>query len=267
MKKILAILVLVLLGTMSYAQWSGGTGNQYLLTPGNVGIGTTSPSASIQVVETAKLAGLVLNTTVTPTGSIPFNVGQIDLRFNGTAGDFYRMALRKNMSNSHMEMLQTLHSSANGQTMNFLFVDLNAQKFQMQSGIIDAEFLNSGNFLLNNGGAVGIGMGATAIPAGTKLAIAGKVSCKEIEVTLTGLPDYVFNKDYKLRSLYDVESFVNENKHLPDVPSEGEVVKNGLNLGDMNSTLLKKVEELTLYMINLQKENDALKARISRLEK
>ncbi|HPS63504.1 MAG TPA: hypothetical protein PLK82_10615, partial [Bacteroidales bacterium] len=85
--------------------------------------------------------------------------------------------------------------------------------------------------------------------------------------TLTGMPDYVFNKDYKLRSLYDVENFINTNKHLPGVPSEKEVVGKGLNLGDMNSVLLQKVEELTLYMINLQKENDALKVRVSNLEK
>lgn len=106
-----------------------------------------------------------------------------------------------------------------------------------------------------------------AIPSGAKVAVGGKVVCKEIEVTLAGLPDFVFNKDYKLMSLYDVENFINSNKHLPGVPSEKEVLENGLNLGDMNATLLQKVEELTLYMIQLQKDNDALKARISSLEK
>jgi hypothetical protein len=81
------------------------------------------------------------------------------------------------------------------------------------------------------------------------------------------MPDFVFNSDYKLKSLYEVENFINLNKHLPDVPSEKEVTANGLNLGDMNATLLQKVEELTLYMIDLKKENDALKSRVSNLEK
>ena len=100
-----------------------------------------------------------------------------------------------------------------------------------------------------------------------KLAVGGKVACKEVEVTLAYFPDFVFSSDYKLRSLYDVENFINTNKHLPDVPSAKEVASNGVNLGDMNATLLQKVEELTLYMIQLQKENDALKARVSNLEK
>jgi hypothetical protein len=114
---------------------------------------------------------------------------------------------------------------------------------------------------------VAIGMGALPIPAGVKLAVGGKVVCKEVEVTLTGMPDYVFRSDYKLRSLYEVENFIKANSHLPEVPSEAEVLANGLNLGDMNAVLLKKVEELTLYMIELKKENDALKSRVENLEK
>ena len=269
MKKILAIFVLVLVSAMSYAQWSGGTGNQYLLTTGNVGIGVSGASLTgdLMVTDAAGPASFVLNTTTTPTGSSTFTLGQYDMRFNGTTGDFYRNVLRKNMVNGHIEMLQTLRSSATSQTLNFLWVDLDAAKFEMQAGIIDAEFKNSGNTLFNQTGAVGIGMGATPIPAGAKLAIGGKVVCKEVEVTLTGLPDFVFNSDYKLRSLYDVENFINANKHLPDVPSEKEVLANGMNLGDMNAVLLLKVEELTLYMIDLKKENDALKARVSNLEK
>ena len=270
MKKLLAILVFVLWGTISYAQWSGGTGSQWLLTPGNVGIGVTSPPQSFMVSETAKLAGVILNTTVTPTGLTTFNLGQFDLRFNGGTGDYFRNVLRKNMANGHIEMLMSLHSSA-GAFMNFTFIDLNTGKYEMQSGIGAAEFKNSGNVSFNNGptgaGAVGIGMGTTPIPSGSILAVGGKVSCKEVEVTLTGMPDFVFNSDYKLRPLFEVETFVKQNKHLPDVPSENEVIKNGLNLGEMNAVLLQKVEELTLYMINLQKENDALKARVSRLEK
>jgi len=95
----------------------------------------------------------------------------------------------------------------------------------------------------------------------------GKVKCTEIEVLTAAFPDFVFKSGYNLRPLSEVEAFINLNKHLPDVPSEATVVANGLNLGDMNATLLQKVEELTLYMIQLQKDNDALKARVSNLEK
>ena len=81
----------------------------------------------------------------------------------------------------------------------------------------------------------------------------GKVIAREIEVNLTNWPDHVFMPGYKLRSLSEVESFINSNNHLPDVPSELDVTGNGVNLGQMDAILLKKIEELTLYMIELKK--------------
>jgi hypothetical protein len=95
----------------------------------------------------------------------------------------------------------------------------------------------------------------------------GKVKCTEIEVLTAAFPDFVFKAGYNLRPLSEVEAYINLNKHLPEVPSEAAVLANGLNLGQLNTTLLQKVEELTLYMIQLQKDNDALKVRVSSLEK
>lgn len=71
--------------------------------------------------------------------------------------------------------------------------------------------------------------------------------------------DHVFSNEYKLRSLNDVEQFIKENKHLPDIPSAEEVVQNGLDLGKMDGKLLQKIEELTLYMIDQKKELALLK--------
>jgi hypothetical protein len=75
-------------------------------------------------------------------------------------------------------------------------------------------------------------------------------------------PDYVFEKDYKLRSLKEVEAYITNNRHLPEVPSAESIENKGANLVDMNLTLLKKVEELTLYVIQQQKEIEALKEKI-----
>jgi hypothetical protein len=254
MKKLLVVLALVLLGSVSYAQWSGGTGNQYLMTSGNVGIGITAPVADVSVYDPTGVAAILLDCGTTGNTT----KGQYTMQANGGL-DFYRNVLRKNALGQY-EMLQTLQSSAPGVgAMAFLYVNTTTKKFEMRSGIADVEFQNTGTY--------SFGMGGLAVPAGAKMAIGGKVVCKEIEVTLTGLPDFVFSSDYKLRSLYDVENFINSNKHLPDVPSAREVTEKGLNLGNMNATLLQKVEELTLYMIQLQKENDALKTRVSNLEK
>jgi hypothetical protein len=87
-----------------------------------------------------------------------------------------------------------------------------------------------------------------------KLTVNGKIHAKEIRVDATMVPDYVFEDDYKLLSLNEIETFIKKNKHLPEVPSAAEAAKNGLELGEMNKILLKKIEELTLYVIDLQKQ-------------
>jgi hypothetical protein len=92
--------------------------------------------------------------------------------------------------------------------------------------------------------------------------IDGFLCAKEVRVQLSGSPcwpDFVFHKDYKLLPLKEVEQFITENQHLPNVPSSAEVEANGVELGEMNAILLQKVEELTLYIIQMEK-------RLSELE-
>jgi hypothetical protein len=86
-------------------------------------------------------------------------------------------------------------------------------------------------------------------------------------------PDYVFEKDYNLLSLSEIEKYINQHKHLPEVPSGKEMEKDGVKLMEMNMLLLKKVEELTLHLIEMKKESDAqktinheLRTRINTLE-
>lgn len=114
------------------------------------------------------------------------------------------------------------------------------------------------NAIINNNGSasflgnVGIG---TANPGSFKLAVEGKIGAREIQVTaVTPWPDYVFEEDYNLTDLSEVEQYIKENKHLPGVPTTTEVEKDGVNLGEMNVKLLEKVEELTLYVIEQNKQ-------------
>jgi len=97
-----------------------------------------------------------------------------------------------------------------------------------------------------------------------ELKVDGLLCAKEVRVRLAGAPcwpDYVFSKNYNLMPLQELEQFVNENHHLPEIPSAATVEENGIELGQMNTLLLKKIEELTLYILDLQKQIDELKSR------
>jgi len=276
MKKLLAILVLVLIGTVTYAQWSsGGVGPNIWNTSlaGNLGIGTAAPIQTIHAV-TALSSNVRLESTYAGAGAQA--LGQFQCKSTAN-GDLFIMAFRHN-AGGYSDMLQSCYHStwAGNGFAEFMYFRYDTQKWEMRGGVHDAEFLNVGDVNFNNTGTGRVGIGVTAFKAGVKFQVnggsyfEGRVRCHEVEVALAPTfvwPDYVFNTSYKLKPLYEVENFVMANKHLEGVPSQEEISNNGVKLGEMNATLLQKVEELTLYMINLQKENDALKVRVSNLEK
>jgi hypothetical protein len=100
----------------------------------------------------------------------------------------------------------------------------------------------------------------TGTTTADNLRIENMLCAKEVKVQQTTCwPDYVFAKDYHLLPLSEVEQFINENQHLPNIPSAAEVEANGIELGEMNAKLLLKVEELTLYILDLQKQINELK--------
>ena len=113
-------------------------------------------------------------------------------------------------------------------------------------------------------GNVGIG---TTTTGSFKLAVEGKLGAREIIVQNESWADYVFDDNYPLLPLEKLEAFYKENKRLPGIPSADKVKNDGINVGQMNEKLLQKIEELTLYMVQLKKENAALKQRLDALEK
>jgi len=122
-------------------------------------------------------------------------------------------------------------------------------------GIAD---INTGitRFMINNTGKVGIG----TISPDEMLAVNGTIHTQEVKVDLSGWEDRVFRPTYKLPSLSTVKNYIDLNHHLPDMPSEEEIVSNGLKLGDMERELTKKVEELTLYLLDKDNQLTAQKA-------
>jgi hypothetical protein len=113
------------------------------------------------------------------------------------------------------------------------------------------------NGIWNDDGSLRIS--TTTIPTGYKLAVNGSMIATSIKVKPQGSwPDYVFKPKYNLPSLTDVKTYIDQYQHLPDVPSANTIEKDGQDLGEMNKILLKKVEELTLYLIEKDK-NDEIK--------
>ena len=111
-------------------------------------------------------------------------------------------------------------------------------------------------------GNIGIG----TINPTSKLDINGTVRAKEVKIEATGWADFVFSKDYELPSLKEIENHITTNNTLPGILSEKEVRENGIDLGEMQVKLLQKIEELTLYTIEQQKQIDNQNLRIKELE-
>lgn len=107
----------------------------------------------------------------------------------------------------------------------------------------------------------------TSDAQGYKLSVNGTIHSKAVNVDLNNFPDYVFKNGYKRLSLAEVKTYINKNHHLPEVPSAAEIAKNGVDLGEMNKLLVKKVEELTLYLIGKDQELKEANKRIDGLSK
>lgn len=270
-----------------------GSSNQLCLsTNGNIGLGTASPAVKLDVLGGINIqsnnnltwggsygAGIPTISAATGTGLYFYPTGSTSgstLSLQNNAASFYTdvSAPGKNIyfgtnTNSTRNQLSAgffrltapndLNTLDISSTNTGILVSTNyfaggsAQPITMQT------FGNTNQFYLSANSNIGIG---TSSPA-EKLSVNGNIRTQKIIVTQTGWSDYVFEPDYRLRSLVDVEKFIKKNKHLPDIPTANEVEKKGISVGDNQALLLKKIEELTLYVIDLKKENRLLKKEVN----
>ena len=127
---------------------------------------------------------------------------------------------------------------------------------------------NSNNISNTNDGWVSIGTSSAAVsdPDGNfKLYVQGGIRARKVKVDQSTWPDYVFEKEYQLPRLSDVDLFIKNNKHLPGIKSAAEINKEGLDLGENQAALLQKIEELTLYLIEQNKRIDEQQKQINQL--
>lgn len=197
---------------------------------GNVGIGTNSPQAlldvkgSIQISNASIPMGITTEIETVTTPILNFGINFRETTRNATyRGGGFRIDTR-----SAYPLYQWLSRPA-------------GNAFSNENVLM----------VLTEKGALGIG---TSSPdSAYKLSVNGKIRAKEVQVS-TSWADYVFNAEYRLSPLSEVAAFISEHKHLPNVPTEQEVRKKGINVGEAQTLLLEKVEELTLYLIEKDKQ-------------
>jgi hypothetical protein len=212
------------------SQWTTN-GNNIFYNNGNVGINTNNPFEQLQIGDRF----------------VFHNGGQKIIGYNFHYDGLDKRILQAPVSNLCLRddgsvLFRTAPSDAAGSVINW-----------------------TNSFLINNEGRVCIGMTTPYLiyynyPA--TLSVNGSIVSKEIHVRINGWPDFVFKKGYKLKTLDEVEKYINENGHLEGIPDENEVKENGIELGNTTTILLQKIEELTLYVIELKKEIKELNEKI-----
>ena len=297
--------------------------NTRLYINGNIGIGTSSPDQSLEVItpysnnvdEEIRIGtnipnigftGLGFNFYSNETGAfsrqiteyvggnkyIPMKFSYGNTLFNGNAIFLKNIGIGTSSPDQSLEVITPYSNNVDEEIRigtnipNIGFTGLGFNFYSNETGAFSRQIteyvggnkyipikFSYGNTLFNGNVCIG-----TANDYGYKLAVNGTIGAKEIKVTndivangiyINSQPtaDFVFEEDYNLRSIEAVEDFINENKHLPEIESAEEMEKNGINQAEMNQKLLQKVEELTLYMIDLNRRVKSLEKENSTLKK
>ena len=239
-------------GTGTWAKIITDIGNKVIIS-GNVGIGTTNPQYKLHVNSGVQLR----KTTIGATLASAENSWIRDDWLTGNYGPpKWNQATAK----------WVRPGGTNNDVGGVIFQDEGTYFIRDNPGTqleyTNNEFLEKA-YLFAHISTGNIGIGTNTPDSGYKLTVKGNISTREVKVTATaGGADFVFEDTYKLPTLKTIEQFITKNKHLPEIASAKEMEENGIHLAEMNIKLLQKIEELTLYTIQQQKELEAQQKEI-----
>lgn len=294
------VLCLLSVNVLFAQQWTTNGTNINNTNSGNVGVGTTGPAAkldvngTLQVYPSANKGGngalkfrimpgvsstlleansdgdwvdhdIIINAANSTSGNtdqlVVHRTGKIGI---GTGSPTERLHLHAPSGTAEFRLSDAATGTASGRGIYFRMSSLqNADIINFENGKM-LQFGTSGSPRLTIDGNGNIGIG-TSSPQ-SELAVNGDIFSKKVKVTQSGWPDYVFHPTYNLRSLSELEQYIQQHMHLPEVPSAATIEKDGLDLGDNQAVLLKKVEELTLYIIEQNKRMEKLEKEMADLK-
>lgn len=284
MKKIILSGFFMLSSIVAFAQWNGSsTADGIIYRNGNVGIGTSSANKMLTINPSNDFIGHFLSMgkiVNSKKGTRLFNFGSSASTDPSSGFSFYNMNNKLSLdylSKSDRTYLTLNDYNGNNifktsvSTIGFAYIHLPKLNSRIVIGDYASYLENEDHKLIVKQGSakiegniltdanIGIGTNSFVDGADTyRLSVDGKVRATAVKV-YTDWADYVFEDDYSLPTLKEVEKHIKEKGHLKDIPSAKEVEENGIDVGEMNKLLLQKVEELTLYVIKLNKEIEELK--------
>jgi hypothetical protein len=238
--------------------WGNAASTYLTINNGNVGIGTTAPTANLHIL-TAGTSIDAFGANTAPGLIIQANTGGRST----TTGAQLEFAIPANTDGTNIwsqaRIITVAGNTATASAAGKMIIGTRRSYDKLGAG---AQWYYGNDLVIDASGNVGIG---TLTPK-EALSVNGNIRAKQIKVEALNWPDYVFAPDYQLPSLTDVKNYIVQNQHLPDMPSEQEIAKDGLNLGEVNKLLVKKVEELTLYLIEKDQEKKTQEATNAKLQ-
>lgn len=252
----------------SFAQWQSVNNNTGTVTTTNVGVGINNPEAKLHVGN----GGARFNDWVRIGSNSDGYAWKLGISGNVITRSGHVILGADNNDRVGIGLTNPdakLHVNGSMRVNDWVRIGGNTDGFSWKLGVSGNIITRGGNVILAANANDLVGIGATRIPAGFKLAVQGKIIAEDVKVLpAANWPDYVFLQNYELLPLQKLEQHIREKGHLPGIPSAQEIAaQGGFEVGEMQRKLVEKIEELSLYLLALNRKVEQLETNNQGLTK